>query len=299
MSELTKRKMPKGYAILWLFITAIYGVWMTFFMKDIVLNKYATEAARTVDGALHSDITGIHTLDAYVFWVIISCLTLLLYVVFISKILYADEINGTIKKFCGFMLIFGIIYMTVYSLLSYEGMIDGEIKVASFSDKIKVVTASMIGLEWPWMFRGWGIFSTASVFVNTVLAYRKFNYDNKLGIVAGSLGSAAIYMTINLPSYGENKDFSVPRCSVHWAGALLFAVLCATPLVLMLLSKARKEKGRFLVATIVFCAVLALMLVLLVTVGKSAMIENIPMYAAYILLALFNFTGIFEDKKNA
>ena len=36
--------------------------------------------------------------------------------------------------------------------------------------------------------------------------------------------------------------------------------------------------------------------VLLITVGKSAIIENIPMQAAYILLFLLNFTNIFEKK---
>lgn len=297
MSELQKRKMPKAYALLWAAITAVYGIWMTVFMKDIVLNHYSKAAARTVDGALHEDITGIHTVDAYAFWVIISCITLLLFIVYISKILYADTLDGTIRAVCLISLVFGLVYINVYGLMSYRGMIDGVIKEASFGDKVRVVTASMIGLEWPWLFRGWGIFSTASVFMNTMYTYRKYGYNSKLGVILGCLGSAAIYTTINLPSYGENKDFSVPRCSVHWAGALLFAACCAAPLVLFLLSKARKEKGRYLAALIAFAGILLLMLVLLVTVGKSAIIENIPMIAAYVLMFLLNFTGIFTKEK--
>lgn len=39
------------------------------------------------------------------------------------------------------------------------------------------------------------------------------------------------------------------------------------------------------------------MLVLLLTVGKSAIIENIPMQAAYVLLFLLNFTNVFPVKK--
>lgn len=297
MSELQKRKMPRAYALLWAAITAVYGIWMTVFMKDIVLNHYSKAAARTVDGALHEDITGIHTVDAYAFWVIISCITLLLFIVYISKILYADTLDGTIRAVCLISLVFGLVYINVYGLMSYRGMIDGVIKEASFGDKVRVVTASMIGLEWPWLFRGWGIFSTASVFMNTMYTYRKYGYNSKLGVILGCLGSAAIYTTINLPSYGENKDFSVPRCSVHWAGALLFAACCAALLVLFLLSKARKEKGRYLAALIAFAGILLLMLVLLVTVGKSAIIENIPMIAAYVLMFLLNFTGIFTKEK--
>lgn len=70
-------------------------------------------------------------------------------------------------------------------------------------------------------------------------------------------------------------------------------------MVILLFSKARKEKGAFLAAFIIFCAILATMLVLLITVGKSAIIENIPMQAAYILLFLLNFTNIFEKKAAA
>ena len=43
-----------------------------------------------------------------------------------------------------------------------------------------------------------------------------------------------------------------------------------------------------------FVGLLLVMLVLLITVGKSAIIENIPMVAAYILLFLFNFTHIYD-----
>ena len=49
-----------------------------------------------------------------------------------------------------------------------------------------------------------------------------------------------------------------------------------------------KEK-KYIIATIVFIAVLVLMLVLLVTVGKSAFIENLPMWVAYALLFIVNF----------
>ncbi len=51
-------------------------------------------------------------------------------------------------------------------------------------------------------------------------------------------------------------------------------------------------------ATVIFAAILALMLVLLVTVGKSAFIENLPMWVAYILLFMINFTSFFDEKAN-
>ena len=55
-------------------------------------------------------------------------------------------------------------------------------------------------------------------------------------------------------------------------------------------------------STTVFCvanliAVLILMLVLLVTVGKSAFIENLPMWVAYALLFIINFTSLLDKKE--
>ena len=52
-----------------------------------------------------------------------------------------------------------------------------------------------------------------------------------------------------------------------------------------------------IIATIIFVAVLILMLVLLVTVGKSAFIENLPMWVAYALLFIINFTSFFDKKQ--
>lgn len=296
MSELQKRTMPKGYAVLWLFITAAYAVWMGVFMRKIVLVDYETEFERIVDGYLYSDITGMmgkHWL--YPVWVVVSCICLLLFIVYIDKILYAEKLTNAMKWFCLIGCIFGCVYITWYGFFDAPNKA-GEI--ASFMDKVKYITASMIGLMAPWHFRGWGVFASATIFTNTMYTYRKYDYNSKLGVILGSIGSAAIYMTINCPSMGdEDKDFSIPRCSVHWAGALLFAVCCAAPLIIFLFSKARKEKGRYLGGLIVFAALLLLMLVLLITVGKSAIIENIPMVAAYALLFILNFTNFFSKKK--
>lgn len=296
MSEIEKRNMPKVYAALWGIIAAAYAVWMAFFMREIVLVKYETAAQRTVDGYLYSDITGMmgrHWL--YPVWVVLSVITLLLFIVYIRNILYAEKQGKFAKYFCMAGAVIGCVFVVWYGFLSAPNK-QGEI--ADFSDKIKYITASMIGLMHPWLFRAWGVIAAATVFSNTMYCYRKYGFNSRVGIIMGSLGSAAIYLTINCPSMGdEDKDFSIPRCSVHWAGALLFAVCCAAPLVIFLFSKAKREKGRFLFGLIFFVGLLLVMLVLLITVGKSAIIENIPMVAAYILLFALNFTGFFEREK--
>lgn len=282
-----KNKMPVGYLILWCVIACVYAVWMIFFMKDIILVNYASVAERTVDGILHENISGMLGHEwLFPVWTALSTLSLLAFAMYIKKILYAPELTKAIKIFCLIGVIFGCVYITWYGFFGEQ----------PFVEKVKTITASMIGLDYPWHFRGWGVFASMTIFTNTLFAYRRYNYNSKLGVILGSLGSAAIYITINCPSMGEEMHLDSPRCMAHWSGALIFAFCCAAPMVLLLFSKARKEKGTFLVAFIIFCAILAAMLVLLLTVGKSAIIENIPMQAAYVLLFLLNFTDIFEKK---
>lgn len=282
--------MPKGYLAMWIAISLAYLIWMVFFMKDIVLVNYATVAERTVDGVLHANISGMLGHEwLYPVWVVLSTVCLLMFIFYIKNILYAPQLTKAIKAFCLVGIIFGCVYVTWYGFFGDQ----------PFIEKVKTITASMIGLDFPWHFRGWGVFASMTIFTNTMFAYRRYNYNSKLGVILGSIGSAAIFVTINCPSMGEEMHLDSPRCMAHWAGALIFAFCCAAPMVILLFSKARKEKGAFLAAFIIFCAILATMLVLLITVGKSAIIENIPMQAAYILLFLLNFTNIFEKKAAA
>lgn len=283
----TKNRMPNGYLVMWIAISLAYLIWMVFFMKDIVLVNYATVAERTVDGVLHANISGMLGHEwLYPVWVVLSTVCLLMFIFYIKDILYAPQLTKAIKAFCLVGIIFGCVYVTWYGFFGDQ----------PFIEKVKTITASMIGLDFPWHFRGWGVFASMTIFTNTMFAYRRYNYNSKLGVILGSIGSAAIFVTINCPSMGEEMHLDSPRCMAHWAGALIFAFCCAAPMVILLFSKARKEKGAFLAAFIIFCAILATMLVLLITVGKSAIIENIPMQAAYILLFLLNFTNIFEKK---
>ena len=282
--------MPKGYLAMWIAISLAYLIWMVFFMKDIVLVNYATVAERTVDGVLHANISGMLGHEwLYPVWVVLSTVCLLMFIFYIKDILYAPQLTKAIKAFCLVGIIFGCVYVTWYGFFGNQ----------PFIEKVKTITASMIGLDFPWHFRGWGVFASMTIFTNTMFAYRRYNYNSKLGVILGSIGSAAIFVTINCPSMGEEMHLDSPRCMAHWAGALIFAFCCAAPMVILLFSKARKEKGAFLAAFIIFCAILATMLVLLITVGKSAIIENIPMQAAYILLFLLNLTNIFEKKAAA
>lgn len=281
-------KMPKGYTILWSVFALAYAVWMGVFMRKYVLVNYESTVERTVDGILHNDITGmIGNHWAYPLWAIVSTLCLVAFIFYIKKFLYSGEPSKGGKIFCLISLIFGCAFITWYGLFDVKDI---------FGDGASI-TASMIGLEYPWHFRMWGVFTSLSVFVNTFYMYNKYGYKSHLGVILGSIGSAAIYVTINCPSAGEELHTDSLRCMAHWSGALIFAAFCAAPMLLFLLKKVMEKNKKFIITFIAFGLVLLAMLVLLITVGKSGTIENIPVWAAYLVLFLANFTNVYDNKK--
>ena len=292
---MTDKKTKNIFTALWCVIAAVYGLWMSVFMgwdkyRYIIptaadMKLPAEDFVAKFDGMLYEPLYANETV--YWLWVAGSTALLFLYAVFIRKILFAEKLSKVTTVFCALNLIAGFAFITWYGFLSFP---------EQFGNILTDVTASMLGLRYPWYFRIWGVLASLSIFTNTLYMYRKNNYKGKAGVVVTSLGCAAIFVTINVPSAGLDLVMTA-RCLSHWATALIFAFLGAAGVIIFLLHKFRQKDKKYMVATIVFCAVLILMLVLLVTVGKSAFIENLPMWVAYALLFIINFTSFFDKKK--
>ncbi len=290
------KKMMKIYIAMWAVIAAAYGVWMAFFMgwdkypyiipTDGDLLLPAEEFIAKFDGMLYEPLFTSQL--TYWIWTIGSTALLVLFAVFIKKILFAEKIGKGISVFCAVNLVVGCAFITWYGFLPYP---------EQFGNILTDVTASMLGLRYPLYFRMWGVLSSLSIFTNVLYMYRKNNYYGKTGIIITSLGCAALFITVNVPSAGLELVMTA-RCLSHWASALIFAFFGAAGVIIFLLNKSKKKDVKYIVATVVLCAFLALMLILLVTVGKSAFIENLPMWVVYVLLFMINFTSFF-DKKDA
>jgi hypothetical protein len=289
------KKMMKIYTVMWGIIAIIYGLWMTFIMswdqyKYIIptaadLALPADQFIAKFDGMLYEPLYANSTI--YWLWVIGSTALLFLYALFIRKILFAEKLSKVTTAFCIANLIVGFVFITWYGFLPFP---------EQFGNILTDVTASMLGLRYPWPFRLWGVFASLSIFTNTLYMYRKNNYQGKAGVIVTSLGCAAIYVTVNVPSAGLDLVMTA-RCLGHWATALIFAFLGAAGVIIFLFHKCRQKDKKYIIATIIFVAVLILMLVLLVTVGKSAFIENLPMWVAYALLFIVNFTSLLDKKE--
>ncbi len=261
----TSEKLSKTYLYLWLAMTGAYAVWMTFFLK------YDTYPSAE---------TGIPSLKAYVVWTLFSIVVLLLFPVYIKLFLYGREPGKALKYFCLIGLVAGCAYITWYCFLKnpFE------------------YTASMIGLEYPLQFKLWGLLSSVTIFTNVLYMYRINGYHSRAGVICGSIGCAAIFVTINVPSAGEDLILNSLRCMSHWTGALVFAFMLAASVIVFLANRAKSGNAKYKALLTVFALILLTMLVLLVVVGKDGIIEGIPSWASYLLLFLVNFTGLFKDK---
>ena len=262
-----KTTIPKWLNALWWVMTAAYIVWMTVGMR--------WDTYRPDNTLLESPMY--QNKAVYVAWVAVSAALLAVYPLLLKWLLYTDKQTKAQKYTCLALLILGCAYITGYGFLKNP----------------LEYTASMMGLYYPWLFKGWAVFSGLSVFSGTMYMYRKNNYINKTGVVCTSVGCAALMVTVNIPSAGEDLVMTL-QCLAHWASALVFAVLGAAGIVIFLVHKCLEKNKKYIILTAAFVAVLALMLVLLVAIGKNGLIENLPMWAAYLVLALVNFTTLFD-----
>ena len=289
------KKMMKVYTVMWGIIAVVYGLWMSFIMSwnqypyiiptDSDLALPAEEFIAKFDGMLYGPMYASETV--YWLWVIGSTILLFFYAFFIKKILFAKKLGKATSIFCSLNLIAGFAFITWYGFLSFP---------EQFGNILTDVTASMLGLKYPLEYKIWGVLSSLSIFTNVLYMYRKNNYYGKAGIIITSIGCAALFVTINVPSAGLDLIMTA-RCLGHWASALIFAFFGAAGMVIFLFHKCKEKDKKYIVSTIIFIIILALMLVLLVTVGKSAFIENLPMWVAYILLFVINFTSFYDKKE--
>lgn len=186
------------------------------------------------------------------------------------------DIREKIFKYTAMVLLIGsFIYFTVYGFLSNPFLPSG--------------TASEIGLKYPTAFKFWGFTTSLALTVNLVYTYTRKPLSKKAASIAGyvcmGLGVACLMTCVHIPSTREPGL----QMYAHWSTALLFAVFFAAAIVLHLIFPPKPNK-KYKIALICFCALLGVIVIALLAAGKNGFIESLPMWAAYIIIFLDNFT---------
>lgn len=200
------------------------------------------------------------------------------------------------KWFCLSWLVFGCAYMTIFGLLYVEDLFTEGLKSVSvlgvLFEPTMTATASIIGKTYFWGFKGWGVFQSISLTLSVLYVYRRYGFTGKSARAGKICLIAATCCILTCIMIRSTEEFGL-QLVAHWSGALLFGVFNAIALGLCLLYGAKGNK-RFLATFVVFVAMLAAMIVLLIVLGKSGAIESIPMWGAYLILFLLGYTNLYK-----
>ncbi|MBR2724712.1 MAG: TMEM165/GDT1 family protein [Ruminococcus sp.] len=140
----------------------------------------------------------------------------------------------------------------------------------------------------------WGILTSGSIIANTQYMYRKFSYKNKFYDVLCIL--AFISMALIAITLGHSIENWNPKRIAHWVATGVFIALTVAPILLFFLKNLKKHKQFTALAV---CTVMILMtfVVIFVVVGKSALMEMIPIALIEIFLSVVNFTKVIKEKE--
>lgn len=141
---------------------------------------------------------------------------------------------------------------------------------------------STIGLERRGYFVIWGVLTIAALCINITLAYKRYT-KTKAYIPLLVISATGMIMTL---CFDFDFDEKV-QYYLHCAGSLIFsAVTGITVFVLFLLNF---KKGKIFKAFTVITAVILLGdFVLLLIYQETGLIETVPIFAGYIMLAVIN-----------
>lgn len=146
-------------------------------------------------------------------------------------------------------------------------------------------TISWIGYDHPFGFIVWGTLTAAAFYLSIMRIYRKYNYKGKIGTAVLHIAPfmAATFVFIN--------DWGWEHV-IHWIGAIGFIALNGAALLLFFLHNFKKHIS-YKITTFAVAAMLLAMLVILLTVGKSGLLELIPIWICIALLLLINTTDVY------
>ena len=133
----------------------------------------------------------------------------------------------------------------------------------------------------------WGILTSGSIIANTQYMYRRFSYKNRLYDTLCIL--AFISMAMIALTLGHSIEDWNPKRVAHWIATGVFIALTVAPILLFFL-KNRKAHKQFTALALCTVGILMTFVVIFVFVGKSALMEMIPIALIEIFLFAINFT---------
>lgn len=133
----------------------------------------------------------------------------------------------------------------------------------------------------------WGILTSGSIIANTQYMYRKFSYKNRFFDTLCVLAFAS--MALIALTLGHSIADWNPKRIAHWVATGVFIALTVAPILLFFI-KNRKAHKQFITLALCTVGILMTFVVIFVFVGKSALMEMIPIALIEVFLFVVNFT---------
>lgn len=140
----------------------------------------------------------------------------------------------------------------------------------------------------------WGILTSGSIFINTQYMFVKFGMKNKFLTVLGGLGFLSI-CAVALTLGHSIEDWN-PKRLAHWIATGFFIAFTVASIALYFIIN-RKKHPKFDMLTVCTFLILGTFVVIFAVVGKSALMEMIPLALIELFLFAVNFTPWVKAEK--
>ncbi len=155
-------------------------------------------------------------------------------------------------------------------------------------------TLSVLCEERKLFFWIWGLLGAGSLALNTQYLYRKFSCKNKFLdalCILSFLSMVGVALTL-----GHDITTWNPKRIIHWVATGAFIILLIASISLFFIINAKKYK-HFGILTCCSLSVLAVFLFMFLIIGKSGLMEIVPLAMIQIFMFIVNFTPIVRVEK--
>lgn len=150
-------------------------------------------------------------------------------------------------------------------------------------------TLSLLCEERKIFFWIWGILTCGSIALGTQYMYKKFMYKNKL-FDAFCILSVLSVCLVALTLGHSIADWN-PKRIAHWVATGMYIAFTLAPILLFFIVNIKKYKG-FAAYTVITLLIFSTFVFIFAFVGKSALMEMVPIALIEIFLYCLNFTPL-------
>lgn len=171
--------------------------------------------------------------------------------------------------------------MVVLTMALVYNIIFGFIRNPAETDN----TLSWLGYDYPHGFLMWGVLTAAAFFLNIIYLYKKFAFRGKVGT---AFAIAAIFF---MPGVVFINDWGWEQ-TAHLIATLIFIALNSIAILMFFIHNYKKHI-KYKITTYAVILILAGMVAVQFTLGKSGLLELVPLWLAMLLLLISNFTSFY------